>query len=65
MHDSEHTYENMQWEFRTAWKCLRKGGLFLSHDVGANEAFFDFMKEVGILWNDYRVYGLLGGYQKI
>jgi len=25
-HDSEHTYETMLWEFKTAWPCLRAGG---------------------------------------
>jgi predicted O-methyltransferase YrrM len=64
LHDSLHTYEHMAWEFRTAWKHLRPGGLFLSHDVGANEAFFDFMKEKGIAWTSYRVFHVLGGFRK-
>ena len=63
-HDSLHTYEHMMWEYRTAWKQLRPQGLFLSHDVGANCAFFDFMKEKGISWKDYRVFHVLGGFQK-
>lgn len=65
IHDSLHTYEHMMWEFRTAWEYIRPGGLFLSHDVGANEAFFDFMKEKGIPWKCYRVYHVLGGLQKV
>jgi hypothetical protein len=64
IHDSLHTYEHMLWEFRTAWNHIREKGLFLSHDVGANRAFFDFMKEVGIGWRDYRVHGLIGGFQR-
>jgi predicted O-methyltransferase YrrM len=64
IHDSLHTYEHMLWEFRVAWPHLRSGGLFLAHDVGTNQAFFDFMKERGIRWSDYRVHGLLGGLQK-
>jgi predicted O-methyltransferase YrrM len=64
IHDSLHTYEHMIWEFRTAWKYLQPGGLFLSHDVGANDAFFDFMREKGISWKDYRVFHVLGGFQK-
>jgi len=63
-HDSLHTYEHMMWEFRTAWKYLQPGELFLSHDVGANDAFFDFMNEKGIAWKDYRVFHVLGGFQK-
>lgn len=64
IHDSLHTYEHMLWEFRTAWISLCPWGLFLCHDVGANQAFFDFMKEVKISWRDYRVFHVLGGFQK-
>ena len=64
IHDSLHTYEHMTWEFRTTWEYLKPGGLFLSHDIGANEAFFELMKEKGIAWKDYRVFHLLGGFQK-
>jgi hypothetical protein len=47
LHDSEHTYGNMYWEYSTAWRYLRRGGLLLSHDVRAfNSAFFDFAKNV-------------------
>lgn len=64
IHDSLHTYEHMLWEFRTVWKHLCPQSLFLSHDVGANDAFFEFMKENGISWKDYRVFHVLGGFQK-
>lgn len=64
IHDSLHTYEHMKWEFETAWKYLRPGGLFLSHDVGVNEAFFVFMKGKGIAWKYYRVFHVLGGFRK-
>ena len=65
LHDSLHTYDHMIWEFRTVWNYLIRGGLFLSHDVGANDAFFDFMKEKSIPWKDYRVFHVLGGLRKI
>lgn len=64
VHDSLHTYDHMTWEFSTAWKYLRPGGLFLSHDVGANDAFFDFMSENSISWSSYRVFHVLGGFIK-
>ncbi len=64
MHDSLHTYEHMLWEFRTVWKHLRSGGLLLSHDVGANDAFLDFMQEKCIPWSKYRVVHVLGGFIK-
>lgn len=43
-HDSLHTYENMMFEYETAWNHLTRGGLLLSHDIG--RAFFDFAKKV-------------------
>jgi hypothetical protein len=64
IHDSLHIYDHMLWEFRTAWSYLRSRSLFLSHDVGANDAFFDFMNEKGIPWKYYRVLHVLGGFQK-
>jgi len=64
IHDSLHTYEHMMWEFKTVWRYLHPGGLLLSHDVGANQAFFDFMKEKAIPWKNYRVFHVLGGFQK-
>lgn len=45
-HDSEHTYNNMMFEFRNAWRFLRSGGLLLSHDITWNNSFADFAKEV-------------------
>ena len=64
VHDSLHTYDHMTWEFNMVWKNLRPGGLFLSHDVGANDAFLDFMSEKGISWCSYRVFHVLGGFIK-
>lgn len=45
-HDSEHTYENMFWEYKAAWSCITKGGVLASHDVDWNDAFTDFSKTV-------------------
>ena len=45
-HDSEHTYENMFWEYQTAWQYVTKGGVLASHDVDMNNAFADFSKTV-------------------
>lgn len=61
LHDSLHTYGHMMLEFREAWRHLEPGGLFLSHDVGQNEAFMDFMAEKNIPWRDWRVFHVLGG----
>lgn len=63
LHDSLHTYDNMLFEYRAAWPFLKEDGLFLSHDVGRNAAFFDFAGEVGMRWADWRVYEVLGGFR--
>lgn len=61
MHDSEHSYENMMYEFQTVWPYIREGGLLLSHDVNLNKAFSDFCKHKG----RYFTYSLsLGGIRK-
>ncbi len=42
IHDSEHTYENMLFEYGAAWPHLKEGGLLLSDDTGFNPAFREF-----------------------
>lgn len=42
LHDSEHSYENMRFEYETAWEYIREGGLLLSHDITRNSAFRSF-----------------------
>lgn len=64
LHDSLHTYEHMLLEFRAAWPHLRPGGMLLSHDVGQNTSFFDFIDEIGLRWRDWRVFHVLGGFRK-
>ena len=46
LHDSEHSYENMYWEYKTAWQHIKTNGHLLSHDVSQNAAFKDFSKHV-------------------
>jgi predicted O-methyltransferase YrrM len=47
MHDSEHSYECMSFEFRTAWAGLRDGGVLVADDVNVNDAWDEFTREVG------------------
>jgi predicted O-methyltransferase YrrM len=48
LHDSDHSYENMMWEFETAWAHLKAGGLLLSHNIDYNDVFPDFCREHGV-----------------
>ena len=47
LHDSDHAYEHMMWEFRVAWGQVAAGGLLLSDDIWSNASFFDFAKLAG------------------
>jgi hypothetical protein len=47
MHDSEHSFDCMWFEFNEAWPHLREGGLLLSDDVNSTEAFPRFSREQG------------------
>jgi hypothetical protein len=42
MHDSEHSFDCMWFEFNAAWPHLRPGGLLLSDDVNSTPAFSRF-----------------------
>ncbi len=64
IHDSDHSYENMMFEFETVWPVLRSGGLFLAHDIGRNGAFFDFCGKQGVSWRQVRTFPVLGGFIK-
>jgi Methyltransferase domain len=50
LHDSEHSFENMMFEFDQVWPRLAKGGFVLSDDVNlplTKGAFYTFAKKVG------------------
>jgi len=42
LHDSLHSYENMTWEFKIAYKHLNQGGCIFSDNIDWNSAFNDF-----------------------
>ncbi len=46
LHDSEHTYENMMFEFSAVWDYLPGVALLLSDNTDYNNAFADFAKKV-------------------
>jgi predicted O-methyltransferase YrrM len=45
MHDSEHSYECMRFEFETAWPALRDGGVLIADDWDWNDAFMELAQE--------------------
>ena len=45
IHDSLHTYENMKFEYTTAWPYIRNGGFLASDDIKWNIAFSELIKE--------------------
>ena len=47
MHDSEHSFDCMWFEFNEAWPFLRAGGVLLSDDVNSTDAFPRFARERG------------------
>lgn len=46
MHDSEHSYECMSFEFEHAWEAMRDGGALVADDVNVNTAWNEFTKRV-------------------
>jgi predicted O-methyltransferase YrrM len=46
MHDSEHSYECMSFEFDTAWQALRPGGALVADDVTVNSAWDEFATRI-------------------
>jgi predicted O-methyltransferase YrrM len=47
VHDSEHSYECMDFEFRAVWPALREGGALVADDWNWNAAFEELAHEVG------------------
>ena len=46
VHDSEHSYQNQLFEFRSAFEHLRSGGILFASDINWSRAFDVFAKEV-------------------
>ena len=45
LHDSDHSYETMMYEYKAAWPYLAKDGLLLSDDAKMNTAFAEFTED--------------------
>ncbi len=47
VHDSEHSYECMDFEFRAAWPALHDGGALVADDWNWNDAFAELARDTG------------------
>jgi len=47
VHDSEHSYECMDFEFRAAWPALREGGALVADNWNWNHAFAELARDAG------------------
>ena len=45
LHDSLHQYATMRWEYSTAFLALSDSGVLASHDIHANAAWPEFVRE--------------------
>lgn len=59
IHDSDHSYEHMTWEYQMAWPHIKSGGLLCSDDVSIHTAFDDFGREVGLPTICYNSFGAI------
>jgi len=48
LHDSDHSYENMAFEFEQAFPKLKHGGLLMSDDTHLHAAWDDFCAKHGL-----------------
>jgi hypothetical protein len=49
-HDSDHSYKNMMYEFKTARRYLSDSGLILSDDIDWNNSFEEFSNSYSENW---------------
>lgn len=66
-HDSLHTYQNMMFEFETAWPFIKKNGFLLSDDIIENNAFNKFYSAMNVepfIMSQENNVGLFGIIQK-
>lgn len=47
-YDSDKSYEGRNWAYEQLYKSLRKGGVFISDDIGDNSAYQDFCEKHSI-----------------
>lgn len=58
VHDSDHSYDNMLWEFETAYPYIRIGGFLWSDDIRTNDAWQDFCHRHLLAQHDFASQGV-------
>ncbi|MFA5048906.1 MAG: class I SAM-dependent methyltransferase [Patescibacteria group bacterium] len=58
IHDSEHSYDNMKFEYEEVWCKIPRKGLLISHDINDNGAFREFANNVGCRYKEVFFTGL-------
>jgi len=48
VHDSLHSYSHMKWEFETALRSLRPGGVLIADDIEGNRAFEEITRHPSV-----------------
>jgi predicted O-methyltransferase YrrM len=48
VHDSLHTYSHMKWEFESALRSLRPGGVIIAVDIDGNRAFEEITRHPSV-----------------
>ncbi|UCD80000.1 MAG: class I SAM-dependent methyltransferase [Desulfobacterales bacterium] len=59
IHDSDHSYENMKFEFETAFPSVRPGGLLISDDIDHNRSFDELAAENGCYSKKMPYFGIV------
>jgi hypothetical protein len=57
IHDSDHSYDHMRWEFEVAWPALKPRGLLWSDDTPTNSAWQDFCTSLDIAGSTFTSQG--------
>lgn len=57
IHDSDHSYDHMMFEFETAWPSIRPGGFLWSDDINANSAWATFRSSRNVVSTDFTTQG--------
>lgn len=59
LHDSDHSYQNMKFEFEEAWPFIKDEGILLSDNIDGNKAFPEFSNKVKGKTFNYGTFGAI------